>query len=102
MMGEVGNHSFGVGLGILYAVFGGIVGNSFGFGDLGVFLFVLALFLLTSILIAFLRRKNLEAFIKKNLKIQDPNFGDYTMAQNKHPSGWRTRCHKGKNDKGSL
>ncbi|KAF5069465.1 cell wall biosynthesis protein [Methanobacterium aggregans] len=79
MMGEVGNHSFAVGLGILYAVLGSIVGNSFGFGASGVFLFVLALFLLTSILIAFLRRKNLEAFIKKNLKIQDPNFGDYTM-----------------------
>lgn len=79
MMGEVGNHSFGVGLGVLYAVLGGIIGNSFGFGALGVFLFVLALFLLTSLLIAFLRRKNLEAFIKKNLKIQDPNFGDYTM-----------------------
>ena len=83
MMGEIGNHSFGVGLGILYAVLGSILANISGFGvsgsQVGVFLWTLVLFLLTVLLIAFIRRNNLKEFLQKNLKIQDPCFGDYFM-----------------------
>jgi UDP-GlcNAc:undecaprenyl-phosphate/decaprenyl-phosphate GlcNAc-1-phosphate transferase len=83
MMGEIGNHSFGVGLGILYAVLGSILANSSGFGvsgsQAGVFMWTLVLFLLTALLIAFIRRNNLKDFLQKNLEIQDPRFGDYFM-----------------------
>ena len=84
MMGEIGNHSFGVGLGILYAVLGSILANISGFGvsgvsQIGVFMWALVLFLLTALLIAFIRRNNLKEFLQKNLEIQDPRFGDYFM-----------------------
>lgn len=85
MMGEIGNHSFGVGLGLLYAVLGSILANISGFGTSsifqasGVFLWTLVLFLLTVLLIAFIRRNNLKDFLQKNLEIQDPCFGDYFM-----------------------
>jgi hypothetical protein len=76
MMGEVGNHSFGVSLGILYALLGTYLAN---FHVLGVIVVVLVLLILTSILIAILRRKNLRNFLETRLKITDPVFGDYVM-----------------------
>jgi hypothetical protein len=79
MMGEVGNHSFGVGLGIIYTILGISIANFNSWGTAGVFLVVLVLLLITSVLIAFLRRKNLKDFMEKNLKIHDPKFGDYLM-----------------------
>lgn len=66
MMGEVGNHSFAIALGIMFYLSGG-------------FWALLALFLITTALIAFLRRKNLQKFLKNNLEIENPNFGDYFM-----------------------
>ena len=79
MMGEVGNHSFGVGLGILYTLLGMNVANFHNWGVGGVFLVVLVLLIITSFIIAFLRRKNLKDFLEKNLKISNPTYGDLWM-----------------------
>ena len=66
MLGEVGNHVFGVALGIAYYIMGGLVGLIF-FG------------ILTTALIAFVRRYNLRIFFRQQLRILDPTFGDYFM-----------------------
>jgi UDP-GlcNAc:undecaprenyl-phosphate/decaprenyl-phosphate GlcNAc-1-phosphate transferase len=66
MMGEIGNHSFAVALGMSFVIFGGFIG-------------ILVLFILTSILIAFLRSRNLKEFMEINLRIDEPYFGDYFM-----------------------
>lgn len=80
MMGEVGNHSFAVALGISYALFGGFLGNISGIGtNIGSFLGVLLLFVLSSLLIAFIRRNNLKKFMKEKLEIPNPYFGDFVM-----------------------
>jgi hypothetical protein len=79
MMGEVGNHSFAVSLGILFALSGNFLFDSYAWGGWATFFFVFALLILTSILIAFLRQKNLQKFLKTQLKILDPVFGDYVM-----------------------
>ncbi|MBM4240398.1 MAG: cell wall biosynthesis protein [Euryarchaeota archaeon] len=79
MMGEVGNHSFGVSLGIVYTLLGINITNFHHWGSWGVFLSVLILLILTSILIAFLRRKTLRKFLEDQLQIPNPNFGDYLM-----------------------
>lgn len=76
MMGEVGNHSFGVGLGILYTLLGINISNFHDWGTGGVFLVVLVLLIITSFLIAFLRRKNLKNFMETNLQIHNPRYGD--------------------------
>ncbi|MEN4017474.1 MAG: cell wall biosynthesis protein [Methanobacterium sp.] len=80
MMGEVGNHSFAVGLGISCALFGGYLGSISEIGiQNGSFLGVLILFIASSILIAFIRRKNLNMFMRNRLGIKNPCFGDYVM-----------------------
>jgi len=79
MMGEVGNHSFGVSLGIIYVVLGNYITHFYLGNSWGTFLVVLLLLIFTSILIAFLRRKNLKNFLENQLGIQDPSFGDYVM-----------------------
>ncbi len=80
MMGEIGNHSFAVAIGISYALLGGYLGTISGFGYYsGTFLAVLILFVASSLLIAFIRRKNLEIFLKNKLGIDNPHFGDYLM-----------------------
>lgn len=80
MMGEVGNHSFAIGLGIVYALLGGYLGTIWGFGYYsGSFIGVLALFIVSSLLIAFIRRKNLNKFMNLKLGIKNPYFGDYVM-----------------------
>jgi UDP-GlcNAc:undecaprenyl-phosphate/decaprenyl-phosphate GlcNAc-1-phosphate transferase len=79
MMGEVGNHSFGVGLGIIYTLLGFNIANFHSWGTWGVFLVVLVLLLITSFLIAALRRENLKEFLENSLQISDPRFGDYLM-----------------------
>ncbi|HML06139.1 MAG TPA: cell wall biosynthesis protein [Methanobacterium sp.] len=80
MMGEIGNHSFAVGLGIVYALLGGYIGTIWGFGQYnGSFLGVLFLFIASSLLIAFIRRKNLNKFMNERLGIKNPYFGDYVM-----------------------
>lgn len=79
MMGEVGNHSFGVGLGILYTLLGMNIANFCNWGTCEVFLIVMTLFVITSLLIAFLRRDNLKNFLETNLNIQNPQYGDLVM-----------------------
>jgi UDP-GlcNAc:undecaprenyl-phosphate/decaprenyl-phosphate GlcNAc-1-phosphate transferase len=79
MMGEIGNHSFGVSLGIIFALFGIIIGNLTGTGIYGAFIITLLLLLVTSAVIAFIRRKNLKNFLENNIKIIRPRFGDYFM-----------------------
>ena len=66
MMGEVGNHSFAIALGIIFYLFGGFWG-------------LISLFLVTVFLIAFIRRKNLQIFLETKLRIENPTFGDYFM-----------------------
>lgn len=66
MLGEVGNHAFGVALGIAYYIAGGLVG-------------VLVLGFITTALIAFVRRNNLTVFFRQQLRILDPTFGDFFM-----------------------
>ena len=66
MLGEVGNHTFGVALGISYYIMGG--------------LFCLILFgIITTALIAFVRRNNLKVFFRHQLRLLNPTFGDYFM-----------------------
>ena len=77
MMGEIGNHSFGVSLGLIFASFGSIIGNYTGSSIYGVFIVTLILLLLTSVIIALIRRKNLKNFLEN--KITTPGFGDYIM-----------------------
>ncbi len=79
MMGEVGNHSFGVSLGIIYAFLGFNIANYHGWGSWGVFLVVLILLIITSILIAFIRRVNLKYYLEDKLLIPEPTCGDYVM-----------------------
>lgn len=79
MMGEVGNHSFGVSLGIIYTLLGINIANFHNWGIWGVFLVVLVLLIITSLLIAFLRRKNLSNFLETNLNIHNPTYGDLLM-----------------------
>ncbi len=79
MMGEIGNHSFGVSLGLIFASFGSIIGNNTGSEVYGAFIVTLILLLLTALLIAFIRRKNLKNFLENNCKIIQPGFGDYVM-----------------------
>ena len=66
MLGEVGNHTFGVALGVAYYVMGGIVG-------------VIIFGIITVALIAFVRRNNLRIFFRQQLRILNPTFGDYFM-----------------------
>ena len=66
MLGEVGNHTFGVALGIAYYIAGGIVG-------------VIVLGFITVTLIAFVRRNTLTVFFRQHLRLLNPTFGDYFM-----------------------
>ena len=66
MLGEVGNHVFGIALGVSFYIAGGIIGLIF-------------LFLVTTALIAFVRRNNLKVFFRQKLQLVDPTFGDYFM-----------------------
>jgi hypothetical protein len=76
MMGEVGNHSFAVALGVSFAFLGGLIGN---FTPTTTFVVTLILLLITTMVIAYLRQNNLNQFLEKNLNIKDPKFGDYFM-----------------------
>jgi len=66
MMGEVGNHSFAIALGLIFYSVGGLVSTLF-------------LFIITTILIAFIRKNTLKKFFKEQLKINNPVFGDFIM-----------------------
>ena len=66
MLGEVGNHVFGVALGVSFYLLGGLPG-------------LIVMFIITTALIAFVRRNNLKVFFRRNLRLLDPTFGDYFM-----------------------
>lgn len=66
MMGEVGNHSFAVALGIAFYVAGGAWS-------------VLMLFLAAPLVTAILRRGNLSGFLEEKLGIENPTLGDLYM-----------------------
>lgn len=66
MLGEVGNHSFAVALGISFYLIGG-------------FWWLIALSIVTILLTAFVRRSTLKVFLTRKLKIRNPTFGDYIM-----------------------
>lgn len=66
MLGEVGNHSFAIALGISYYLMGGFWG-------------LIALSILTVCLTAFVRRSVLKLFLRQKLEIKNPTFGDYFM-----------------------
>lgn len=66
MLGEVGNHSFAVALGLCFYMLGG-------------FLATFILFIATTVLIALIRRNNLKIFFSRKLNLKNPTFGDYFM-----------------------
>ncbi|BAW32183.1 MAG TPA: cell wall biosynthesis protein [Methanothermobacter sp.] len=66
MMGEIGNHSYAIALGVSFHFIGG-------------FITVLIFLLLTTFIIALVRRKNLTEYIQENLGIQNPSLGDCFM-----------------------
>ena len=66
MMGEVGNHTFAIALGIGFYILGGFLGT-------------LILFIVTTALVAYVRRNNLSRFLINKLHINNPTFGDLFM-----------------------
>jgi hypothetical protein len=66
MMGEVGNHSFAIALGLCFYAVGG-------------FWWTLLMFIVTTALIALIRKNSLKEFFARNLKIFNPAPGDYFM-----------------------
>jgi hypothetical protein len=66
MLGEVGNHVFAIALGVSFYLVGGLWS-------------LIILFIVTTALIAFVRRNNLKVFFRQNLRLLDPTFGDYFM-----------------------
>ena len=66
MLGEVGNHTFGIALGLAFYYVGGLWS-------------VILLGIVTTALIAFVRRNNLRVFFRQKLRILNPTFGDYFM-----------------------
>ncbi|SDA59039.1 cell wall biosynthesis protein [Methanobrevibacter millerae] len=66
MLGEVGNHTFAVALGIAFYYIGG-------------FWWVALLFIFTVCFTAFVRRSTLKVFFRQRLRLLDPTFGDYVM-----------------------
>ena len=66
MMGEVGNHSFAIALGLVFY-------SLQGFHSL------LISFFIVTLIIAFLRKNNLKLFLENKLSILNPSFGDYFM-----------------------
>ncbi len=66
MMGEVGNHSFAIALGISFYILGGFIGT-------------LILTIVTAFLIAYFRRYNLTRFLVSKLRISNPTYGDLIM-----------------------
>lgn len=81
MMGEIGNHSFGVALGICLALVASTFTKMFvptAFYPIE-FIVMLILFLITAIIIAKLREETLTYYLENYLHIQNPTFGDFVM-----------------------
>ena len=66
MLGEVGNHTFAVALGVAFYLIGGLW-----------WLILFSIF--TVCFTAFVRRSTLKVFFRQRLRILDPTFGDYIM-----------------------
>lgn len=66
MLGEVGNHTFAVALGIAFYMVGG-------------FWWTVLLTIFTVCFTAFVRRSTLKVFFRQRLRLLDPTFGDYVM-----------------------
>lgn len=66
MLGEVGNHSLAIALGISFYVLGGLPA-------------VIIFFILTTFLIAFVRRNTLRSFFIRKMGLYDPVFMDFVM-----------------------
>ena len=66
MLGEVGNHTFGVAMGAAFYLIGGLI-------PLLIFGFI------ATSLIAFVRRNTLIVFFRQNLGLYNPTFGDFFM-----------------------
>lgn len=66
MLGEVGNHSLAVALGISFYILGGLPAT-------------IIFFFLTTFLIAFVRRNTLKKFFAHRMGLTNPVFGDYVM-----------------------
>ncbi len=66
MLGEVGNHSFAIALGVCFYLIGG-------------FWWLIILSFVTVCLTAFVRRSTLKIFFNKKLGISNPTFGDFFM-----------------------
>ncbi len=66
MLGEVGNHTFAVTLGIAFYMVGG-------------FWWTVLLTIFTVCFTAFVRRSTLKVFFRQRLRLLDPTFGDYVM-----------------------
>ena len=66
MLGEVGNHTFGVALGIAFYMIGGLWS-------------VILFGIITVSLIAFVRRNTLVVFFRQKLGLYNPTFGDFFM-----------------------
>lgn len=66
MLGEVGNHAFGVALGISFYLIGGTW-------------WLILFFILTTLLTAFVRRSTLKVFFRQQLRLLNPTFGDFVM-----------------------
>ena len=66
MLGEVGNHTFAVALGIAFYLTGG-------------FWWTLLLAIFTVLFTAFVRRSTLKVFFRQRLRLLNPTFGDYIM-----------------------
>lgn len=81
MMGEIGNHSFGVALGICLALVSAaltkvIAPKAFYPVE---FIIMIILFLLTALIIAYLRKETLNYYLSTYLHIENPNYGDFVM-----------------------
>lgn len=66
MMGEVGNHSFAVALGVSFYLIGGLW-------------WLIGMSIVTILLTAFVRRSTLKVFFNQRLGIMNPTYGDYVM-----------------------
>ena len=82
MMGEIGNHSFGVALGICLALVSAaltkVIVPAKVFYPVE-FVIMLVLFLITALIIAYLRRETLNYYLTTYLHINNPTFGDFLM-----------------------
>ena len=66
MLGEVGNHTLAIALGISFYMLGGLPAT-------------IILFVVTTLLIAFVRRSTLKVFFAQKMGLTNPVFGDYVM-----------------------